>query len=169
MANEAYRNQSWGQRFGTLGDPAENVYLQTRPLGATTEWGFHRPNGIAVSKLPPNLAHTPDFITATHGVEVVGLGRDGILKGIKVEKWEGLKVWQKLSKILGLSGGIMFFVWNSAVKEYVVVPFAAMSKLVKRSVVEFGIQEFPIDSVQYYPIPYEWLRPVAVWVGEHDA
>ncbi len=99
----AYRDQPFEARYATLGDIAENVYLQVTPLGNTTRYGFRRPKGLKFSMLPEVARHSPDFITPTHLVEVVGLGRDGILKSIKTTKYEALKVWSKIAKMTGLS------------------------------------------------------------------
>lgn len=164
-----YRDQGWNQRFSSLGDESEGVYLTVRPLGPTTRYGLRRPEGVAVSKFPPPVAHTPDFITYQHWVEVGGLGRDGIYKSIKVEKWRALLVWQKIGKLLELPGGGMFFCWNSAKKVYALVTMKEMTKLVKRSVEEYGVASFEVDSVEYHPLPWEWILAAAVWSAPYEA
>lgn len=163
-----YKSQPWGARLATLGDPAEEIYFKHKPLGPTTRWGFRRPEGVAVSKFPNVVAHTPDAVTYQHYVEIMGMGKDGILKSVKVEKWEALKVWQKISKLCGMTGGVMLFVWNSSRKEFAIVDFASMTKLVKRSLVDFGIKAFENDNNEYHPIPWEWLAAAAIWVERDE-
>lgn len=158
-----YSKQPWGARFATLGDEAENVYFEHKPLGPTTRWGFRRPEGVAVSKFPNAVAHTPDAVTYQHYVEVMGMGKDGVLKSVKVEKWAALQAWQKISKLCGMTGGVMLFVWNSSRKEFAILNFVSMTKLVKRSILNFGVQRFENDDNEYYPIPWEWLAEAAVW------
>lgn len=163
-----YKSQPWGARLATLGDPAEEIYFKHKPLGPTTRWGFRRPEGVAVSKFPNAVAHTPDAVTYQHYVEVMGMGKDGILKSVKVEKWKALTVWQRIAKLCGMTGGVMFFVWNSSQKTFAVLDFRSMTKLVKRSVTDFGIQRFENDNNEYHPIPWEWLTSSAIWVERDE-
>lgn len=162
-----YRNAPWSSRLGTLGDAAEEIYEKVKPLGPTTRWGFRRPEGVAVSKFPIVVAHTPDYVTYQHYVEVAGMGKDGVLKSIKEDKWKALQVWQKISKLSGLTGGVILFVWNSAKKEFAVVPFTPLSKLVKQSLTQFGILSFENDNNKYHPIPWEWIKESAVWTDSY--
>jgi hypothetical protein len=146
-----------------MGDQSEAVYFDVKPLGATTRWGFRRPEGVSVGKFPNVTAHTPDAVTYQAYVEIVGLGRDGVLKGIKVEKWEALKVWQRIAKLAGHAQGVMFFVYNSSVREWAVLDFKAMTSLLKRSEAELGVQTFEVDKVAYFPVPWEWIVAKALW------
>lgn len=169
MTKSTYSKQPWGARFATLGDEAEAIYFQHKPLGPTTRWGFRRPEGVAVSKFPNAVAHTPDAVTYQHYVEVMGMGKDGVLKSVKVEKWSALQVWQKISRLCSMSGGVMFFVWNSSTRTFAVLDFASMTKLVKKSITSLGIQRFENDNNEYHPIPWEWLEAAAVWTQRVEA
>lgn len=152
----SYAEQPFAQRFATLGDEAESVYDSVLPLGPSTQFGFRRPKGVKFGSFPETLRHMPDRVTATYLVEVAGMGRDGILKSVKVQKYEALKVWDKIAKLTGLLG-LALFVWNSSKKQYVVLGLKQINKLVKRSVHEIGVQSFQVDGVEYYPLKWEWI------------
>lgn len=164
---KAYRDQPFAQRVGVLGDTAEGVYDTVLPLGNSTKFGFRRPKGIKFSNLPEALRHMPDRVTATYLVEVVGLGRDGILKSLKVTKYEALKEWNKIAKQLGLLG-VVLFVWNSSEREFLVVQWADVVKEVAYSKKKYGIQTFESDGNEYYRLDYDRLREKAATVGAHD-
>jgi hypothetical protein len=163
----SYRSQPFHQRFATLGDQAEAVYTDVLPLGNSTRFGFRRPEGIKFSSLPEHLRHTPDFVTATYLVEVVGLGKDGILKSIKVSKYEALKVWSKIAKMLGLMG-LVLFVWNSAERQFLIIAWSDIVAEVAYSKKTFGIQKFENDQNEYYPIPWSRLVEKSTFIGSHD-
>ncbi len=160
----AYRDQPFEARYATLGDIAENVYLQVTPLGNTTRYGFRRPKGLKFSMLPEVARHSPDFITPTHLVEVVGLGRDGILKSIKTTKYEALKVWSKIAKMTGLMG-LVIFVWNSSEHQFLVVSWEAIVKEVSYSKRKHGVQKFESDGNEYYQLEWDRLKVVASTIG----
>ena len=151
-----YSEQPFARRFATLGDEAETVYDAVLPLGAGTTFGFRRPKGIKFGTLPETLRHMPDRVTATYMVEVCGMGRDGILKSVKVEKYEALKVWEKVAKQIGLLG-VALFVWNSSKRQFVVLTMKSITKLVRKSETELGIRSFEVDGHEYFPMEWEWL------------
>lgn len=163
----SFAEQPFAQRFGTLGDTAESVYDHVLPLGQSTQYGFRRPKGIKFATLPEKLRHAPDRVTPTYFVEVAGMGRDGVLKTVKVEKFEAMKAWDKIARQIGLLG-LVLFVWNSSKKQYVVLGMKSLVKMVKKSEAEFGIQAFEVDGVQYYPLPWEWLTNEGQLVGSYD-
>lgn len=110
----------------------------------------------------------PDAITTTYLVEVCGLGRDGILKSIKVSKYEALKVWNKIAKMLGLLG-VAIFVWNSAERRYVVLPWSAIVEEVAYSKKKNGgPSAFANDGNEYWPIPWSRLTAKAVLIGSWE-
>lgn len=163
-----YSAKPFDQRFTEMGDEAESMYERIKPFGNTIRFGFRRPKGISFRKLPSVVAHMPDYMTETNLVEVMGLGRDGILKSMKVKKFSALKAWPKVARLLDLTGGLWFFVWNSHEKKFAIVTWEKMVPLVTKSVKEFGIKSFEEDKVEYYPLPWEWLVDSASWVGSHD-
>ena len=162
-----YRKQPFSQRFHTLGDTAEEVFDTVHPLGNSTEFGFRRPKGLKFSSLPETFRHMPDRITATYLVEVMGLGRDGILKSLKETKYEALKYWQKWAKEGGLLG-VVLFVWNSAEREFLILDWATVVKEVAYSKRKHGIQSFENDGNTYYRLDWDRIREKAVMVGAHE-
>lgn len=163
----AYRDQSFEARYATLGDIAEGVYQEVTPLGSTTRFGFRRPEGLRFSMLPEILRHMPDFVTPTHLVEVVGLGRDGILKSIKTSKYEALKVWSKIAKLTGLMG-LVVFVWNSFEHQFLVVSWENIVKEVSYSKRKHGVQKFESDGNEYYQLEWDRLKEAASTIGSWE-
>ena len=162
-----FRELPFSQRFATMGDTAEDVYKAVAPLGNTTRFGFRRPKGIKFSTFPETLRHQPDFVTATYLVEVVGMGRDGILKSIKVAKYEALKTWNKIAKMLGLMG-LVVFVWNSHKHQFITLAWSSIVEEVNYSKRKYGIQEFKSDGVQYYRLDWDRLVEKATFVGSFE-
>lgn len=147
-----------------MGDEAEDVYERAKPLGPTFRYGLRRPKGIKVSTLPEVVRHQPDFFTATYLVECCGLGRDGILKSIKVSKYEALKVWQKIAQLMGLLG-VVLFVWNSSKKQYVILAWKDIVEEVAYSKRKYGVQKFENDGNEYYRLDWDRLTERATFIG----
>lgn len=164
-----FSEKPFDQRFSEMGDQSESVYEAVKPFGNTIRFGFRRPKGINFRKLPKTIAHMPDYMTETNLIEVMGLGRDGILKSMKVEKYNALKIWSRVAVILGLDAGIWFFVWNSSQQQFAIVQWSKMVGLIAKSKKQLGVQKFEEDGNEYYPLPWEWLLESASWVGSHDA
>ena len=150
-----------------MGDKAEEVYKKVTPLGSTTRYGFRRPKGIKFTSIPEVTRHMPDFFTSTYLVEVMGLGRDGILKSLKVGKYEALKVWNKVAKMTGLLG-LVFFIWNSSEREFLIVDWDTIVGEVAYSKRKYGIQVFESDGNEYYRLDWERLRDKALTVGAYS-
>ena len=163
----SFHEQSFAQRFQTMGDYAEAVYMEVKPLGNTTRFGFRRPKGVKFGSLPEGLRHMPDYVTASYLVEVMGLGKDGILKSMKLTKYEALKMWNQFAKRIGLLG-VMLFVWNSSEKQYVVLSWGDIVEEVKYSKRTDGIRTFENDGNQYYPLRWERLAARAAFIGHYD-
>jgi hypothetical protein len=150
-----------------MGDEAEDVYQAVTPLGNTTRFGFRRPKGIRFSTFPENLRHQPDFVTSTYLVEVMGLGRDGILKSMKVSKYDALKVWNKIATMLGLMG-LVIFVWNSSKKQFLTLTWSSIVEEVAYSKRKYGIQSFESDGNTYYRLDWGRLVKKATFVGTYE-
>ncbi len=135
-----------------MGDDAESEFERwaTR-MGLTFErLGWDRPK-MGVGKMNAQLRHIPDFYASDGFLyEVVGMGRDGVLKGVKVEKWEALKFWNGVQPV-------RLFVYSSAEHAIVMLPWPALVTLVAKARKD-GIRSFKNDGNQYYPIRWEWLR-----------
>lgn len=163
----AFHDRPFAERFAKMGDEAEDIYLQVKPLGSTTRFGFRRPQGVKFSDFPEKLRHQPDFVTPTYLVEVMGLGRDGILKSLKVSKYEALIVWNKAAKMFGLLG-LVLFVWNSSKKQFVTLTWSSIVSEVAYSKKKYGVQAFPSDGNTYYRLDWDRLVEKAAYVGSFD-
>lgn len=154
----SYREQPFGKRLAALGDQAEHEYTEREPHGPCQRFGWKRPK-VTMAAMRPMLRHMPDFYTGTgYLVEVMGCGQDGILKGLKVPKWEALGNWHYDVQ------SVKFWLWNSSQRRGYTVHFGAMALLVIRSRHEFGILKFEVDGNEYHPIPWSWVEEV----GEPD-
>lgn len=162
----AFNQMNFRQRIHTLGDPAEQVYELKKPLGKTIVFGWRRPN-ISMSNMPEILRYMPDFyVDGGILVEALGLGQDGILKGMKVKKWDALKHWNRFAKLWG--GQVKFFIWNSSKEEYTTLTWDQMKKLVMASARK-GIAKFENDGNEYYPILWDDIIATSDWVMGVDA
>ena len=151
-----------------MGDPAEEAYQETLPLGKTTRFGFRRPEGMKFSSIPTRIVTGKHFITATYLVEVVGLGADGILKSIKTTKYEALKEWNKFAARMGLLG-VAVYVWNSSKRMFLVLPMNVIMEEVKYSKRKHdGPLAFENDGNEYYPLEWDRLTAKAQVVGYHE-
>lgn len=109
---------------------------------------------IAVTKMAGMVRYMPDYYTATGLlVEVMGCGRDNLLKGLKADKWSALLEWNRVQPV-------HLWLWNSYRKEGLGVGIIAMSGLVVQSAKQFGRTVFESDGHEYYPIPWAWIREV---------
>ena len=164
----SFNEQSFAKRFQTMGDMAENVYAEVKPLGNTTRFGFRRPKGVKFGTFPEGLRHMPDYVTSSYLVEVMGLGRDGILKSMKVSKYEALKEWNKFARRIGLLG-VVLFIWNSAKKQYMILSWQDIVDEVKYSKRKHdGPLSFQNDGNEYYPLEWERLVAKATFLGDYD-
>ena len=145
----SYREAPWSARFASLGDEAEGVFEAVLPLGKVQRFGWRRPD-VPMTNMGARVRHMPDYYAASgYLVEVMGLGRDGILK-LKLDKWDALKWWNQSGNKVAL------FVWNSSKKMYVIVAWDALRTLVGRAR-QAGIASFQVDGNEYYPIQWEWI------------
>ena len=138
-----FRDQSWQSRFKEMGDTAEGVFQAVAPLGKYERLGWNRP-AVSLTLMSPAIRHMPDYYSGGKLVEVMGLGRDGILK-LKTGKWEALKFWNKTGN------EVVMFLWNSHKKTYALVEWSALVSLTGRAR-RAGIQAFENDGNEYYPI-----------------
>ena len=163
----SFHEQPFEQRFQVMGDTAEAVFEKVKPLGSSLSFGYRRPSGVRFSQFPPQLRHMPDYVTPTHLVEVMGLGRDGILKSMKVSKYDALKMWHRYARGMGLLG-LILFIWNSHKKQFLILAWKDIVEEVSYSKRKHGIQTFKSDGNQYYRLDWERLVDRAVTVGTFD-
>ena len=151
-----YAQQGWASRFERMGDDAESEFERwaTRSGYTIERLGWNRPK-MGVGKMGPLLRHMPDYYASDgYLYEVVGMGRDDVLKGMKVEKWESLKTWNKFQ-------GVRLFVYSSSRHAVVMLPWPALVQIVAQAR-KAGIKAFKNDGNQYYPIQWEWLEPYKI-------
>lgn len=157
-----FESQTFKRRFATMGDTAEAVFAEAKPLGRTARYGWRRPKGVSMQKMPEVIRYTPDFYSDSGFlVEVMGLGKDGILKSMKVDKWEAMKAWNTLAKTG--SAQLCFFIWNSSEEQYAVVSFEQMKRLVSVAR-RLGVEAFTNEDKYYYPIHWDQIIEVTDWV-----
>lgn len=112
----AFRDRSWEQRVGVLGDEAEQKFAE---FAEEEGFGF-APYGLArppvnLSRVSPFVRYTPDFLTANRLIEVQGHGREGVTK-CKIDKLQQLSEWDRYMPVA-------MFLWNSTRKVRFLVPF----------------------------------------------
>jgi len=135
--------------MGELGDTAEGVFSEVKPLGRFERLGWRRPS-VRMKHMSANIRHMPDYYCESgYHVEVMGLGRDGVLK-LKTDKYDALKWWNKSGNPVAL------FVWNSHLKLYALISWGELKRLISKARNE-GIAEFHNDGNTYYPIKWEWI------------
>lgn len=151
----SFNEQPYPARLHALGDISEEVFEQAHPLGPAERYGWNRPQSVQVRHMPQVVRNQPDYYTASnHFVEVMGVGRDGIVKGMKTHKWESYKIWKKIATLMGVSD-LLTFVWNSDTEEYVLLSYEQVKNLVTRARKK-GTESFN-DGNEYYPIPWSWM------------
>ncbi len=152
--------QDWNNRFQVMGDTAEAQFERwARRNGLSVErLGWDRPR-MGVSKMSEELRHLPDFFASDgYLYEVVGMGRDGVLKGVKLDKWESLKFWNKVQDV-------RLFIYNSAEGALILLPWPTLIQMVAKAR-KLGVRSFKNDGNEYYPILWEWLQHYQI--GEVD-
>ena len=152
----SFRDQSWSGRFASLGDQAEGEFMQwaRRQEMKVERLGWDRP-AMGVKRMSLHLRHLPDFYASDgHLYEVVGMGRDGVLKGVKTEKWDSLRFWNSVQPV-------RLFVFNSSKNATVLLAWPTLVQLVAKARRD-GIQAFANDGNTYYPIQWAWLEPYSV-------
>lgn len=99
----AFHEQGFQSRYHKMGDEAE-AQFEAEYENGWERFGLSRPN-LSVSMLPMMVRHAPDYITSHGFVEVVGVGRDRILK-MKVDKAIALQQWHCIFNV-------RLYVWDS--------------------------------------------------------
>lgn len=85
----SYKDGDWSSRYGSLGNQAEAVFESVFPRHY--RFGLNKPD-IAVGKLTLPARSAPDYGDYEGLCEVVGFGRDQIMK-LRIEKVLGLAQW----------------------------------------------------------------------------
>ena len=144
-----FNEQAFGQRFGAMGDEAEAKYEEIQPHGNAIPFGWRRPS-VTMQNMTDKIRYMPDFYAGSGQlVEVMGCNGP-TLRGMKVDKWEAMKAWNK-------DQPVEFFLWNRKKSQWLVVGFHAMTQVVAKAR-RAGTQVFESDGNEYYPIQWEWLE-----------
>jgi len=143
--NQFYEN-SWDDRFKTLGDPAENAFLAANPTAHRL--GLNRPN-FSMYNLPATVRMIPDFITQNGFVEVMGLSSyypDASLK-LKLEKLDALNKWTMM-------GPVHLTVWDSYHKRWWTATIQDWSTTIWAHAT---IAHFPDNNKPYFNLEIRWF------------
>ena len=147
------------ERYAILGDPAEKVFEAVSPLGTFDRFGWHRPRS-SMSKMAPMLRNLPDYYAQSgHLVEVIGCGRDGLLK-LKSHKLATLKAWNELQPV-------MMFFWNSHKGQWTLVELEEVERLYHQVKDTDGLKQFH-DGPTYAAIPWDSMIEVATKTGSYN-
>ena len=124
------------------------MYERVLPYGKTVRMGWARPD-ISLNLMSSRIRSIPDYYASGFLVEVMGLGRDGVLK-LKEDKWDALRWWNTSGNPVSL------FVWNSSTSEYALIEWGVLVRLVAMGRAA-GVLAFEVDGNRYYPIRWEWV------------
>lgn len=114
----SFHEQPFSVRFGAMGDEAEREFLKRFPNAV--RYGLERPD-INLAKVPAFIRYTPDFLQHNRLVEVMGVGRDGVLK-LKDEKLKALMQWDR-------TFDTYLFVWDSHKKRSNILTIRTLNEL----------------------------------------
>jgi hypothetical protein len=135
---ETFRLKTFDERIKTMGDIAEQKFEEHAAV-QFVRYGLNRPK-INMAHLPPEIRHTPDYLTTQGLVEVQGLGKDQILK-VKHEKLEALQWWSKVHPLY-------LFIYDSYRERTYMMPFKELNKKCIMSETNY----FP-EGKPYYAMP----------------
>lgn len=116
-----FSQRPWAARFAEMGDTSEKKFLEFCD-GKAERWGFNRPEGLNITRLPARVRAAPDFVTNDGFVECMGLGRKQMLQ-VKDEKLGVLRFWNDLMPT-------RVFVWDSHKKRSCIISVPALGRLV---------------------------------------
>lgn len=137
-----FHTRDFNNRFATLGDPAENAFLERHPKAHRL--GLCRPL-FSMNGMPATMRYAPDFMLRDRFVECMGIatGGQGTLK-IKMEKLAALRQWEDI-------GQVTLWVWDSTKDRY----WEAAISLWEATCWEKGNREFfPDNNKPYWELDY---------------
>ena len=152
-----FRDQSFDGRIKKMGDLAERAFeraCREQLLWRQERIGWDRPN-VSFSKMPPAVRYLPDYWAEAPDsdegfcVEVMGLGRDGLFRGLKLPKY------QTLLRLHRQFARVSVFIYNSHLSEWVLLTMDTLSKLVKDE--QPPVKSFEVDGNRYYEIKWSTL------------
>lgn len=150
----SFKDGSFSQRFGALGDEAEAVFEEVYPA-AWTRYGLNRPS-VPMNKLPAYIRYTPDYLTSRGLVEVQGFGTDQTAK-FKQDKLAALSQWH-------LAFRVDFFLWDSYQKRYGWLRLPDLMAVIRQR----HAATFP-EGKLYFALKADELPIVDAWVPYGEA
>lgn len=143
---ETFRLKTFDERIKTMGDIAEQKFEKDAAV-KFVRYGLNRPK-INMAHLPPEIRHTPDYLTAQGLVEVQGLGKDQILK-VKHEKLKALKWWSKVHPLY-------LFIYDSYRERTYMMPFKEL------------IKKCTMSETNHFPEgkPYYAMHSSLIWADD---
>jgi hypothetical protein len=150
----SFKDGSWQQRFGALGDEAEQVFERVARYG-WVRYGLNRPP-LQMHRLPARVRYTPDYLMSNKFIEVQGLGRDQKLK-LKLDKHGALRWWNDLHPV-------ELFVWDSHHHRYCYLTMNEIDGLISSGQVE--LDTFP-EGKSYFTFEAKLLFDTSEMVGEY--
>lgn len=133
----SFHEQSFANRFRSMGDEAEGVFEQKHE-GKFVRYGLNRPP-VSMQWMTAKIRYTPDYLTSRALVEVMGVGNDRILK-LKSEKAYALQQWHT-------DMDLELFLWDSKLKESKSVAWPAIWDVLP----DLPMNVFP-EGKQYWEI-----------------
>lgn len=141
----SFRDGSFKQRFGQMGDEAEAMFEATYPRGFE-RYGLNRPR-VGLKEVPPFIRFTPDYLTAHGLVEVQGFGRDQLAK-FKVAKLEALTEWDAIFPVT-------FFFYDKTNSRYGYSPLTDVLDVIAEG--QADLRLFP-EGTPYWAVPANELE-----------
>lgn len=141
-----FKDGSFSQRFGKMGDEAEGVFEAVWPK-AWERWGVNRPR-VPLKGVPCFVRQAPDYWDADGFIEVMGFGRDQTFK-LKSSKHEALLDWAE-------KWSVRIFVWDSHRKRWSIAPLSEIEAVL----VNEGWDDVFHDGPEYVALKAEF------WPGE---
>lgn len=141
----SFNTQPFGQRFATMGDPAESAFTERNPTAHRL--GLCRPE-FNMSAMPAAMRYAPDYMIADGFVECMGIASrgSGTLK-LKVEKADSLQLW-------ALLGPTFLWVWDSSKRRWWEAPIQQWIDACHR----FGtIERFPDNKKPYWELHHMYF------------
>lgn len=135
----SFKDAPWHRRVNTLGDIAESEFLKRHPNAHRL--GLNRPPW-RVNDMPTEaMKATPDFMLKDRIVEVMGFGRDQLLK-LKLFKAEALQAWNEI-------GPVHLWVWDSHTERCWDAPLGAW---LDACWANGTIKKFPDNNREYHEL-----------------
>lgn len=145
-----YANQNFQQRYGILGEIAENAFERWAIVNDLkyVQRGWNRPPLARFFKVSPVDRATPDYVLETadnhYYIDCKGTGSEDFVK-IKQESLDHLGWWQT-------QHDVWFFVWNSKIKKHVFLKYTNVVELCKT----LPKKTFENDGKTYYEVPTDF-------------